>query len=144
MDLAIPGHSERMGVGQVVAAGLLCVALPAASWLDGSGGSMAWTMFSKSETYRLELSVVDRFGSARVVNPTALAPMASVDLATFLSGSETWRHGPVVRGLERSIGGLARLACHLPGEPKQVRLRLETRQDLDAPVHVTHAVRSCP
>ena len=65
------------------------------------------------------------------------------DLATYLSGSETWRHGPVGQGLARSLGGLATLACRLPGEPTAVKLRLETRRNLDAPIQVFEDGQRC-
>lgn len=127
----------------VVLGAILCVVLPAASWIDGSG-SLAWTMFSKSEMYRLQLDLTEPTGNHRLVNPTELARMSTVDLATYLSGSETWRHGPAGRGLARSLGGLAELACRLPGEPIAVKLRLETRRNLDAPIQVFQAARGCP
>jgi hypothetical protein len=127
---------------QMVLGALLCVLLPAASWIDGSG-SLAWTMFSKSETYRLHLDVTDPTGQHRVVNPTELGRFASVDLATFLSGSESWRHGPVSAGLARSLGGLAEIACRLPDRPLAVSLRLETRRGLDAPIEVREEGRRC-
>jgi hypothetical protein len=44
------------------AAIVLCAALPALSWLDGTG-SVAWTMFSKSETYRLSVRIVTSLGT---------------------------------------------------------------------------------
>jgi hypothetical protein len=128
---------------QLVAAMLLGVVVPAASWLDGSGGALAWTMFSKSETYRLQVNVTDGAGEGHIINPTELGKLASVDLATFLSGSESWRHGPVGAGLEHSLGGLAELACRLPGGSRAVRVRLETRRDLDAPVRVLDVARRC-
>ena len=93
--------------------------------------------------YRLQLDLTEPSGNHRIVNPTELARMSSVDLATYLSGSETWRHGPAGQGLARSLGGLAVLACRLPGEPTAVKLRLETRANLDAPVQVFQNVRMC-
>jgi len=93
--------------------------------------------------YRLQLDVIEPSGNHRIVNPTELARMSSVDLATYLSGSETWRHGPVGQGLARSLSGLATLACRLPGEPAAVKLRLETRRNLDAPIQVFEDGRRC-
>jgi len=93
--------------------------------------------------YRLQLDVIEPSGNHRIVNPTELARMSSVDLATYLSGSETWRHGPVGQGLVGSLGGLAILACRLPGDPTAVKLRLETRRNLDAPIQVLEDGRRC-
>lgn len=125
-----------------VAAIVLCLAVPAISWLDGSG-SLAWTMFSKSETYRLAVGVSDSEGHRRVVNPTELAEFASVDLAAFLSGAESWRHAPVGNGLRRSLNGLAHLACSLSPMPTSSHVRLERRANLDAPVEVWDARSVC-
>jgi len=131
-----------MRAGHVVAAVALGVVIPAISWLDGSG-SLAWTMFSKSETYRLAVLVFDDEGRRRVINPTELAPFASVDLAAFLSGAESWRHAPVGASLERSVPGLARLACQLSPRPARTRVSLERRVNLDAPVQVSEGAWAC-
>ena len=53
---ATPAHTALWG--------LFALALPALSWLDGSG-AFAWTMFSKSEAYRLEIEIVDAAGGRR-------------------------------------------------------------------------------
>jgi hypothetical protein len=133
---------RQVELRHVMLGAVLCVVLPAASWIDGSGW-LAWTMFSRSEMYRLRLDVTDRAGNHRIVNPTELARVSSVDLATFLSGSESWRHGPVGRTFARSLGGLAERACRLPGDLTSVRLRLETRRNLDAPIEVFQDARAC-
>jgi hypothetical protein len=126
----------------VIAAGVFCLAVPAASWLDGSG-SLAWTMFSKSETYRLDVQVINDDGRRRIVNPTELAAFVSADLASILSGAESWRHAPVGGGLQRSIPGLARLACRLSPSAARTSVKLERRVHLDAPVETTEARMTC-
>jgi hypothetical protein len=127
----------------VVVACIFCLVMPALSWLDGSGW-LAWTMFSKSETFRLDVEVEEGAGRRRVVNPNELAPFAAADLAAFLGGAESWRHAPVGAGFQRSLPGLAQLACRLSPPPRFAHVRLERRAHLDAPVQVTQAQRSCP
>jgi len=100
-------------------------------------------MFSKSETYRLEVRGFDSDARLRIVNPTELAELASVDLAAFLSGAESWRHAPIGSGLQRSLPGLARLACRLSPPPARTHVRLERRANLDAPVEATETESDC-
>jgi len=126
----------------VIAASIFCLVMPAVSWLDGSG-SLAWTMFSKSETYRLDVEVFDDAGRRRVINPTELAPFAGRDLAAFLGGAESWRHAPVGTSFQHSITGLAQLACRLSPAPTTTLVRLERRINLDAAVEASEARGSC-
>jgi hypothetical protein len=125
-----------------IAAVLCCAVLPAASWLDGTG-SFAWTMFSKSETYRIRIDVTLSDGRHMLVNPTALTAYASVDLAGYLSGAESWRHGPVGRNLRHDLRGLCHLSCRLPSRPSRADIEIETRVDLDAPIVASRTGCSC-
>jgi hypothetical protein len=101
-------------------------------------------MFCKSETYRIDIVVFDERGRRRVVNPTELAEWASVDLAAFLSGADSWRHGPVGRSLAASLQGLAGLACRVEPQLQSVEVRLERRANLDAPLQVLETRGVCP
>jgi len=125
-----------------IAAIVFCVVAPAWSWLDGSG-SLAWTMFSKSETYRVEVTIVDAAGHHHAINPTELAGLSSRDLATYLSGAESWRHGPIGGGLASNLAGLTTVACQLPEHPIDVQVLVETRKNLDAPVQEHRLGRHC-
>src|SRR5690349_22168320 len=101
-------------------------------------------MFSKSETYRLDVEVFDDTGHRKIVNPTELAALAGVDLAVFLSGAESWRHAPVGRSFQQSLPGLAQMACGLSPAPARAHIRLQRRANLDAPIESSDARRSCP
>jgi hypothetical protein len=100
-------------------------------------------MFSKSETYRIRVDVTQAGGRHMLVNPTALAPYASVDLAGYLSGAESWRHGPVGRSLRHDLLGLCHLSCRLPSRPVRADVGIETRVDLDAPIVSSEARCAC-
>jgi hypothetical protein len=121
---------------------LLCVVLPAYSWLDGSGW-LAWTMFAKSETYRLRLRVTDAEGTTHLVNPTALAEFAQGDAASYLTGTDRFRHAPVGEGLRRNLHALAALGCKTMPNSRAGWLALETRANLDANVVESNARVSC-
>jgi hypothetical protein len=126
------------------AAGFLaCVAIPGLTVLDGSSW-LAWTMYSKSATYRLTVSASDAGGNARLLAPTSLAAETSRELAAFLAGSERWRNAPVGPTLRRHLRDIAALGCR--GEPRAARLRvvLEERPTLDAEVRTSSVEVECP
>src|SRR6478672_6632111 len=94
---------------------LVGIVLPGYSWLDGSGW-LAWTIFSKSATYRVHLSVADETGGATLINPSALARFAGEQVALYLSGAEHFRQGPMVNAFAANLDGWAKLACRtVPG-----------------------------
>jgi hypothetical protein len=125
------------------AAIICCVVLPGLSWL-GASGALAWTMFSTSETYRIRLEVTSADGHKRLVNPTALAQYTSVDVGSYLSGAESWRHGPAGDAFRRQLHALCLLACRLREEPQRADLQLETRKTPDAAVLVSRVACACP
>jgi hypothetical protein len=125
-----------------VLAVLVGVVLPGYSWLDGSGW-LAWTMFSKSETYRIRVVTTDGAGQARVVNPTALAALAGEQAAPYLSGSEHFRQGPVSNAIAANLGSLAQLACRVAPSAVVAGAALDSRRNLDAPVRTTTVEVSC-
>jgi hypothetical protein len=121
---------------------LVCIVSPAASWMDGSG-SRAWTMYSRSSTYRLRITAFDADGRSRSVAPSELASRSERNLASVLAGSESFRRGPqgfVLRGL---LAPLAELACTGPERAERVMLSLDERETLDAPPRRTSATRQC-
>jgi hypothetical protein len=136
-------HAERvMPKIHAVLALLACVIVPGASWLDGSG-SLAWTMYSKSETYRMHVVARQADGSIRRMSPTELAVRSQGSLGTYLAGAETWRHAPVGSALARDLGGLAELACSAAPRAVSVELTLERRKTVDAPIQTNRAWTHC-
>ncbi len=120
---------------------LVCVVIPGLSWRDGTGW-LAWTMFSKSETFRLEISAQDADGARRYVAPTAVAQQMRGALRTMLAGAESWRHGPFGSALAGQLYGIAGVACRVSGA-REVRVVLERRRTLDAPVVRSEIGRQC-
>ena len=129
------------GAHAALALGLF-VALPAASWLDGSG-QLAWTMFTRTGHYRLEILATEGDGS-RPVAPSALAAAAGpAPIARFLAGADHFRHHDVARAsLRRHLDAVAALACRVSGADA-VDVTLEERATLDAPVEARHARARC-
>jgi hypothetical protein len=137
----IPRLSRAAAV-HLGAAIVACVLLPAFSWAHGGGG-FAWTMFSKSDSFRLKLVATDGDGGVHLLHPVELARLAEPSLGFYLRGADrfhTWPVGPTVRA---RLLTLAALACTL-GPYTSVELTLEERANLDAPVRTTHARTPCP
>src|SRR5262245_30886527 len=111
--------------GHTLLAVTVCVLIPAWSWLEGSGW-LAWTMYSKSATYRVQIAVYDANGKSTWMSPTELGAHASRDLLIYLSGSERWRQAPVGATLRRHLSELTALACRVK-QPKRVEITLEER-----------------
>jgi hypothetical protein len=120
---------------------LACFLVPAWSWVDGSG-SLAWTMYAHSSSFRLRIQALDGQGRARSMAPSALGAVAEGDLRTALSGAEGFRHARQGRQLRRYLPRVAELACELSHAVK-VTLTLEVKDDLDAPVVTTVERREC-
>ena len=94
-------------------------------------GVFAWTMFSKSETYRMHMSGWTADGAARAVDPRAIAPHVSPSIGYFLPAPDTWRHDPVGLTVRTGLGKIAELACRL-GPFSATEVTLEERANLDA------------
>lgn len=68
----------------------LIVILPALSWWRGAG-ALAFTMFSRSGSYRLPVVTTDERGHEHRVPPTAVAARVGGSIGDLLAGSEDWR-----------------------------------------------------
>ena len=114
------------------------VVLPIASWLDGSG-QLAWTMFSRTGQYRLQIAA-----DGEPINPTELAAAAAPGPTSIaLSGADHFRHHDVARAtLRRHLDDVARLACRLRGGV-EVTVTLEERVHTDDPVRATTVTIAC-
>jgi hypothetical protein len=99
----------RAGIGAIV-----CVLLPAASWLEGSG-TFAWTMYSRATEFCIDLLTFDTAGAAHRRNPTLLASHADPGAASLLAGSDHWRQGPSMAILRHHLAELADYACSETG-----------------------------
>jgi hypothetical protein len=121
---------------------IVALVLPAWSW-GGGNGTFAWTMFSKSETFRIGVLLTDRDGTRTRVPPAALAPHATPWVAHYLHRAGEWLHSPVGITFRTSLQGVAQLGCALP-EVAEVVVTLQERRDLDAPIRATEARVLCP
>jgi hypothetical protein len=115
---------------QAAVAVLVCLIVPGATWLNGSG-FLAWTMFSGSRSYRVEIAALSADGSRRALAPSELARFVGIEEAPYLIASDTWRMMPF-RGLYYRLAEVGRLACRLrPAE--EVEITLFIKRTLDAP-----------
>ena len=134
--------SGRGWRGAQLTLGLLsCVLVPAWSWLDGTG-SLAWTMYAHSSSFRLRIVAIDEHERRRSIAPSSLAARAEQDLATTLGGAEAFRHARQGRQLRDYLPRIAELACRVSGA-ERVELTLEDRPNLDAPVETSVEKRRC-
>ena len=125
-----------------VVALFVAVVMPAYSWRDGSGW-LAWTMFSKSQMYRLAVTVTDADGIVHLINPSELTRLTGDDVGIYLAGAEHYRHAPVGAAFRRELPLLAHLACQLVPRSTRAGVRLDFRATLDSAVDVTEAQASC-
>jgi hypothetical protein len=100
-------------------------------------------MFSKSQTYRLAVTVSDARGVVHVINPSELTRVTGGDVQIYLAGAEHFRHAPVGGTFRRELPVLARLACQLVPRSIHAGVRLDFRSTLDSAVQVTTAQASC-
>jgi hypothetical protein len=120
---------------------LVAVVLPLGSRLGGSG-MFAWTMFSKTEMYRLRVEGTRRDGVRRDYDPAALGPYLTPNARHFLPEKDLWRHDPVALTFRTSLRSMARLACRLD-DLASTELTFEERATLDAPPRLTTASATC-
>src|SRR5262245_40904831 len=131
---------SRLHVALALVVGLI---LPGASWLDGSGW-LAWTMYSRSGSYRLTVYGRSRDSQDRIaIAPTAMSLRASGMVRTALGGADHWRFSPFGPTLRAYLPSLAELACEVE-DVSRVDLLLEEQATLDASIHRTRASVQCP
>jgi hypothetical protein len=121
----------------------VAVLVPLASRVFGNG-SLAFSMFSRSETYRLRVTTTNAAGTARRVAPTALAVAVGGTPGDIIAGTEQWRHGPFGALLGDHLDEFARFACRLGAGTARADVVLERRKTLDAPVELIAASATCP
>jgi hypothetical protein len=103
---------------------VVCALVPGLSWLDGTG-SLAWTMFASTASFRLQIETTTA-GRRAPFNPTALALHAVPSAALVLAGSDHVRHAASARLLLPSLPELARLTCRVSAA-ERVAVTLEWR-----------------
>jgi hypothetical protein len=102
MSLAARAHAV-IGVA-------LLVLLPLGSIVFDSS-VFAWTMYSGSSEYRIDIRVRDAAGLLHTIAPTGLADVSSRGSAGILIGADHFRRGPALVMLRSHLGDLASLAC---------------------------------
>jgi hypothetical protein len=100
----------RWPPGHVALCVLVCAALPLGSWLF-AGGALAYTMYSSTVAYRLEIVAYDAGDRATPVSPADLVPQVSAHAAPFLQGAYQLREVPQIDALRAHLADLGRIAC---------------------------------
>ncbi len=129
--------------GHVLIGFVVVFALPIASRVVGRGG-VAFTMYSRSASYRLRLTTGSDGGPARPLAPTELGVFIGGSAAEVLAGTEQFRHGPFDAFLRGRLDDIARRACRLRPEARWVEVTFDERSHLDAPPVTTHRRVPCP
>ncbi len=89
---------------------LVCLVLPLGSWLF-AGGALAYTMYSATVVYRLEVVAFDAQGRETRVLPGDLVAFTSAFAAPFLHGAEVAREVPQIDALRAHLADVARAGC---------------------------------
>ena len=138
----------RLGAGRdahqplhVVVAILLCVVVPGSGWLLGDP-ELAWSMYAKSAAFRLRVEC-STGGRRRSIPASALAAAATGGLRTALSGAENFKFASAGPSLRRHLAKLTQLACQV-SHAERVRLTLDERGALEAPLRSTREEAACP
>jgi hypothetical protein len=138
---AVRPHLSRTEALHLAAALFACVLLPAYSYARGGGG-LAWTMFSKSDSFRVSVRATDRAGRDHLLHPLELGDGADPALRNYLRGAGEFRTWPVGPTFLARLPTLAERGC-ASGAYASVEVTLEQRASLDAPVQVTRARVVC-
>jgi hypothetical protein len=123
-----------------VAVGIALFIVPLVSLVFGSG-TFAWTMYSGSGEYWLEVRVKDADARWHSVAPTALA--GSTPSGALLAGADHYRRGTSVDVLRTHLSDLARYAC-AERHGVVADVVLHERRDANAVERATSAHVECP
>lgn len=130
-----------MGRVHAFVGAVLFVLLPAGSRLFGDA-FFAWTMYSRSSEYRIDIEVHDTSGW-RSVAPTGLADDASPSIGATLIGAESFRRGASLAVFERHLEEFALFVCAERARDR-VRVTLHQRDDAQSQEAVTRVEAACP
>ena len=128
--------------GHVVIAVLVGLLIPLSSRMAGTG-SLAYTMFSRSETYRLQVVTSDLAGRSSPLAPTAISASIGGSTGDLLAGTEQWRHAPYGALLRRHLSEVAGLACGLRPDAVKATATLERIATPGSAIEVTETSRRC-
>lgn len=120
---------------------LVCIVMPAASWLDESG-RLSYTMFADMHWYRVEAVAYDAEGHPRDISPTQIANATSGTSALFFAGEDRFRFAPVSRMARTHLPAVAKLVCTFVSEPR-VTVSLLERETFDGPITRTTSIATC-
>ena len=132
---------SRTEILHLVVGVAVCILLPAFSYARGEGG-FAWTMFSRSDSFRLSVTAVDRAGQLHLLHPVELANGVEPALRTYLRGADRFRTWPVGPTFAARLPELARLGCR-NRRYASVEVTLDDVRPR-RPARVTRAHATCP
>jgi hypothetical protein len=100
-------------------------------------------MFSRSDSFRLAVTAVDRAGQVHLLHPVELGDGVEPALRIYLQGADRFRSWPVGPTFAARLPALATRGCR-GGRYTSVEVTLEQRANMDAPIKVTRARAACP
>jgi hypothetical protein len=121
---------------------LVCVILPGASWLDGSG-RLAYSMFADVCWYRVDIVARDDRGAPFAISPTEIGRLASPGAALWLGGADQFHVSPRSRNGRAQLGAIARFACTVRGDAATITITLSERDRPDGAITTTVAEARC-
>lgn len=133
---------SRDGRLHLLAAFVACLLVPAYSRAAGDGG-LSWTMFSRSDSFRVDVRAFDRDDAEHLLHPIELGKDVDPALRSFLREADRFSAWPVGSTLERRLTELAHNGCKA-GPYSRIDVTLERKASLDAPVHRVRARVLCP
>ena len=142
LPAVVKRRPSRTEILHLIVAVAVCVVIPAFSYARGEGG-FSWMMFSRSDSFRVDVTAVDHGGQVHLLHPIELADGVEPMLRFYLRGADRFRMWPVGATFAARLPELARLGCR-SGRFGSVTVTLEQRATLDAPVKVTRARVNCP
>ncbi len=129
---------------RLVAAFVLCLGIPAWAWARGDG---AFTMYARSEEYRLRIVATSAGGKATLVPPTELARHVGPTASHYFAGADHATRAPNVDALRARLPAVTKLACEgaraLGIEAARIDVELWERP-LGGEERVTSAQGTCP
>jgi len=120
----------------------VCLVLPGASWLDGSG-RLAYSMFADVVWYKVDIVAHDDRGVAFAISPTEIGKAASPGAALWLGGAESFHVATRSRSARAQLGAIAQFSCTVRRDAARVTVTLSERDRPDGEVTTTIAEASC-
>lgn len=108
---------------QIALGVFVCVALPLGSWLIDGRGGLAYTMYARTLSYRLEVTALGAGGERHPVELSRVAGAVSSPAAVFIANADAFHTAATIDALRDHLVDVARAACRsVPAEAIAITL----------------------